>query len=196
MKKMNNNLVKIRFFGDLGKHIYPEWDLNVNSVSEAFGAINTLSNNSLSDYFFKEKKLHAKYRILINGRDFYTPKQLNKTNLSLINQSELVMKKKDLKTIDVVPALESSFGIPELIIGLIISVVAAVATYFLTRPPKFDNYRNIDKAGSESYLFGGPANTIGDGGSVPVGYGRIMVGSQVISSAYKIQDYQVFRDDT
>ena len=190
---MNNNLVKIKLFGDINKFVAPEWDLDIHSVSEAISAINTLSNNSFSDYFFKQNKLNAKYRILINGRDFYSPtKELNETNTNLISQSELVMKKKDLKTIDIVPVLESSY---EIIIGLVIAIVAAVATYLLARPPKFDNFRNINKAGGESYLFGGPANVIGDGGPVPIGYGRAIVGSQVISSAYKIQDYQIFRDD-
>jgi predicted phage tail protein len=190
---MNNELVKLRFFGDISKHIAPEWNLNVNSVTEAIGAINTLTGNSVSDYFFKQNKLHAKYRILINGRDFYSPvKEINETNLHLVNQSELFMKKNDLETIDIVPVLESSVGV---IISLVIAIVASVATFFLTRPPKFDNFRNINKAGGESYLFGGPTNVVGDGGPIPIGYGRAMVGSQVISSAYKIQDYQTYRSD-
>ncbi len=77
-----------------------------------------------------------------------------------------------------------------------IAVVAAVATYFLTRPPKFDAFRKIDKSEGESYLFGGPVNIIGEGGPIPIGYGRAIVGSQVISSAYKIQDYQTYRSDS
>ena len=82
-----------------------------------------------------------------------------------------------------------------LLIFAVIAVVAAVVTYFLAKPPTFSDFRPIEKAKKESYLFGGPVNVIGEGGPIPVGYGRVLVGSQVVSSAYKIVDYQTFREE-
>ena len=41
----------------------------------------------------------------------------------------------------------------------------------------------------DHYLFSGPANIIGGGGPVPVGYGRAIIGSQVVSSAYVVRDF-------
>lgn len=42
-----------------------------------------------------------------------------------------------------------------------------------------------------SYLFNGPVNTIAQGGCVPVGYGRLTVGSQVISGGIRVDEYVV-----
>lgn len=38
--------------------------------------------------------------------------------------------------------------------------------------------------GGKSYLFDGPSNTAGEGGPVPVGYGRLLIGSKTISASY------------
>ena len=40
----------------------------------------------------------------------------------------------------------------------------------------------------ESAYFNGPAQTVAQGGPVPVGYGRLIVGSAVISSAITVED--------
>jgi predicted phage tail protein len=38
--------------------------------------------------------------------------------------------------------------------------------------------------GGKSYLFDGPANTAGEGGPIPIGYGRLLIGSKTISASY------------
>ena len=40
---------------------------------------------------------------------------------------------------------------------------------------------------ANSYLFNGPVNIINEGGPVPIGYGRLIVGSQTIMSAYDVR---------
>lgn len=220
---MKDNLVDIVLHGDLGKYmVNRKWNLAVNSVSTAISAINCLTNNKFSDYFIQNNKLYAKYRILINGKDFISPvKEINENNWEEINNSELIIKNDNIKTIDIVPILEGNnskgLGIGALILGIILIIVgiilistpfgapliigglglvAAGVISLLTKSPKFQNFRNIDKADNESYLFGGPINIIGEGGPVPVGYGTVLIGSQVISSSYKVQDYQTFVDNT
>ena len=205
-----SKLVKFRLHGDITKFIAASWDLKVNSVIEGFHAINTLTNNAFNNYFITNNKIYAKYRILINGRDFISPvSELGEENAQLAYQSELVMKKNDLETVDFVPVLESAIiaaiavvagvvgseFIATIIVYVVLAALMAGISYLLSRPPDFGKFRSIDKAGGESYLFGGPMNIIGEGGPVPVGYGRAIVGSQVISSAYKIKDYQVWRND-
>jgi len=204
-----NKLVKVKFYGDLANHLEKEWDLAVESVQEAIHSINCLTGNKFTDYFIKNNKLSAKYRVLINGRDFQSPEsEINEKNWETVQKTELVMKKGDLKTIDIVPVLESAGGnggIFSIILGIILVIVgiwvppllvvgvgliAAGVAFMLAKPPTFGKFREPDRAGGQSYLFSGPINTIGEGGPVPVGYGRIIVGSQVISSAYKVADYQ------
>ncbi len=59
----------------------------------------------------------------------------------------------------------------------------------MSSPPKFEDFREIDgSTGRTSYLFNGPENTTQEGGPVPVGYGQLIIGSQVISASYVI-DY-------
>ncbi len=211
---MENNYVSINFHGDLGDYMgYKKWNLKVNSVREALHFINTLTNNKFNNYFSKYKKMNAKYRVLINGKDFYSPvKEINEENIEILNQTQLIHKINNLQTIDIVPFIESAdtktSSIFTLIAGAILTVIGIFVPVLipvglalimggiaglLIRPPEFGNFRNIDKFGSQSYLFNGPVNIIGEGGPVPIGYGRMLVGSQVVSVAYTIQDYQTFR---
>ena len=216
-----SNLVKLNLFGELGAFIGSEsWELDVKSVQEAISAINTITRNKFNEYFIKNNKLQAKYRILINGRDFdCTEKELNETNYQKIYESELVMKKKDLKTIDIVPLIESAggkgFGILTAILGALMIIVGIIliATGFgapigiaviigglgllgagvvslLSKPPSFNYNQPLDNSVSHSYLFNGPSNTIGEGNPVPIGYGTVLVGSNVISAGYRVDEFQ------
>lgn len=218
------NLVKLNLFGDLGDFVGAnEWEFDVKSVSEAIQAVNTVTKQKFNDYFIKNNKLNAKYRILINGEDFIAPElELNEKNWELINSSELVMKKNNLKTIDIVPIIESSGvkggGIFATIVGALLIVVGAVIAIvgsfvgaegvggmlifaglgilsagvvaLLSKPPVFDYSNQLDNASAQSYLFNGPQNTVGEGGPIPIGYGTLAVGSNVISAGYKITEFQ------
>lgn len=213
---MEDKLIKLRLHGDLGTAIGENWEFNVNSVQKALYALNMVTDFAFNRYF-NNNRLGAKYRVLINGEDFRSPvKEINKENSELITQTNLLYKVNDLNTIDIVPFIENSdskvLGIVTMILGVVLVVLgtafpplaalipigialfAAGTVALLSRPPAFQNFRNIDKFGNQSYLFSGPTNIIGEGGPVPVGYGRMLVGSQVISSSYSIQDYQTFRD--
>jgi predicted phage tail protein len=214
-----NNLVTLNVWGDCADFIgYKKWELNVKSVQEALHALNTLTKNKFNEYFIKKNKLNAKYRILINGKDFTCPvNEINDKNLEMINQSELVMNKNNLQTIDIVPLIESAknaFGIITAILGAILIIVGIFVVGFtpfgigliiagigllgagivslLSKPPPFSYNQNLDNATSQSYLFNGPTNTVGEGNPVPIGYGTFLVGSNVISAGYKITEFQTY----
>ena len=59
-------------------------------------------------------------------------------------------------------------------------------------PPEFDDHTEIDiqkgAGGARSYLFNGPVNTSREGGPVPIGYGRLLVGSQMIQATMYTRD--------
>lgn len=67
-----------------------------------------------------------------------------------------------------------------------LGLLAAGITNLMTNPPKFEDFREIDGGGSRSYLFNGPQNTTREGGPVPLLYGELIVGSQVISTTYDV----------
>jgi len=77
------------------------------------------------------------------------------------------------------------------------SLAIAGVTALSMKPPKFNEDTEIDldngAGGARSYLFNGPANTVREGGPVPIGYGRLVVGSQIIQSSNKIQDVHTNR---
>ena len=69
----------------------------------------------------------------------------------------------------------------------------------MAKPPKFDDFREIEEGKKKvSYLFDGPTNAANEGGPVPVGYGRLIVGSQVIQTSQdiiqkKVEELGTFR---
>ena len=181
-------------------------------AAAAIKALNTITKNKFNEYFIKNNKLNAQYRILINGRDFdCEDKVIGIENADAINNSELIMKKKDLKTIDIVPLIESNgsglAGIFQSILGAIlivfgavfgnpalifagIALLAAGIVSLLSKPPTFNYTNNAPNSASQSYLFAGPTNTVGEGNPIPIGYGTLLVGSNVVSAGYKIIPYQ------
>jgi predicted phage tail protein len=67
------------------------------------------------------------------------------------------------------------------LIGAGIGLAVTGVTLLMMSPPKFDDFRKIDNGGGKpNYLFDGPSNILGEGGPVPVGYGRMKIGSQTV----------------
>jgi predicted phage tail protein len=74
--------------------------------------------------------------------------------------------------------LGSGLGAGLAIAGLTLAVTGI--TLLMMQPPKFEDFRKIEDGKSSvkpSYLFDGPTNIIGP---VPIGYGRMLIGSQTI----------------
>jgi|APGre2960657505_1045072.scaffolds.fasta_scaffold00318_8 predicted phage tail protein len=207
------NAVNIKLHGHLGSAIGEEWSLHVASASEAMNAINVLSKRSFFKYLIENDKKGAKYRVLINGREFLSEEPLSVFNgkeeeIRSIKNSELCLASRNLKTIDVIPILEGASAIGNIIAGIIlvivgiitfpigggyliaagIGLIAAGITALLMEPPSFEEVRGIQGGGTASYLFSGPQNVVREGGPVPLGYGELLVGSQVLGATYVMSD--------
>lgn len=202
----------IKLHGILGEQMKKtDWSLKVSSVGEAMRAIEIISKRKFFKQLLDNDKKNIKYRVLINGRDFETEKPLTDINdIENIKSSELNMNFKELKSIDVIPILEGAgsqggtlaiiLGVVLIVVGILlietpiggylivagIGLIAAGVTALLTKPPNFEDFRKLQDGGRPSYLFSGPQNTTREGGPVPVGYGRLLVGSQVLSASYEI----------
>lgn len=212
---MNNSLATVKFHGDLGKSIGRDtWKLAVQSVGEAINAVENQCKILCKKLMENDKK-NIKYRVLINGKDFVHDNEKDINKFEGLETSELVMKR-EIETIDIIPVVEGAGGgdgadIFQTIIGAILIVVgfvlmpafpilgpalimagvglmAAGIANLLTPMPEFDDFRQIEGGGRPSYLFSGPANVIREGGPVFIGYGQLLVGSQVIQSSIETVD--------
>lgn len=209
-------MVNVKLHGILGEDLgFPEWKLNVHSVAEAIRAIEANTKRFYKLLLENDKK-NIKYKVIINGKNFKTSEKINPyenpENVKNLSKTELVGQRKNLKTIDIVPIIEGAsedlLGILTIIVGVVLVIVGIVqtnpaliiagigliaggVTSLLIKPPKFQDFREIDGAtGRTSYLFNGPQNTTNEGGPVPIVYGRVLVGSQVISASYKISNIE------
>ena len=210
--------VKVTLHGILKEQVgRDQWNLVAGNVSEAIRGVQSTSKKLYQSLMENDKK-NIKYRVLINGDDFAMDETKDPNTKEGIMASELCLDSvSNLKTIDIVPVIEGSddamswitiiIGIALIWVGGVgiaggalwgstsgmmvvagIGLVAAGVQNLLTSDPEFDDFREIEGGGRPSYVFSGPANVIREGGPVFVGYGRLLVGSQVIQTSVDYLD--------
>ncbi len=208
-------LTHITLHGVLSEQVGRQhFDLAASSVGEAMRGIQANCKTLYKSLIENDEK-NIKYRVLINKKDFLVEEGKDPNTEEGIRSSELAMKFKELKTIDIVPVMEGessaekkadSKSIFAIIAGIIliavgiwmggnpylimagIGLLAAGVSNLLTPTPKFEDVREIEGGGKPSYMFSGPQNTVREGGPVFVGYGRLLVGSHVIQTSLDTLD--------
>lgn len=96
-------MVKVTLHGKLGEDLGQEWDLEIESVSEALRAIEA-NTKKLRKWIVDNHKMY-KYVTLINKK----PVQFDKTQECYIAKSDIVINfGNKLKTIDVVPVIKGA----------------------------------------------------------------------------------------
>ena len=194
-------MTTVKIYGKLAKALgQSEWNLNVNSVAEALFAINSQTGEGVKKFFFDKINAAGRYQVIIDGEDLELSGDLA--------AEELRLQKEGINSIEIIPMLQGSFlGIIGVVLGIgglltattgmaaIMSVmlIATGISNLLAEPPELPEQRQITNPSSDpqqlanSYLFNGPVNIINEGGPVPIGYGRLIVGSQTIMSAYDVR---------
>jgi predicted phage tail protein len=194
-------MAKVTLHGKLAESVgEKEWKVNVSSVGEALHAINIQSGEGIKRFFSKRENAYAEYSVLINGEEIAPSKDFK--------NNELTINRKDITEIDIVPILEGkSLGFLGIILGLggmgfaqtnmgmltAIMMLATGISTMLAKPPKMPEQRQILNPSSDpsmlanSYLYNGAVNVMNEGGPVPIGYGRMIVGSQVIMNSYDVR---------
>ena len=177
-----SDLVKIRMHGIFAEKIGKEFNLDVETVPEAFHAINILTDYSWQRLRMNNVKDNLRYSILVNDKELDLSNLSSSSSAESVKNSELCLQPKGgLKSIEIVPVNE---GGATFIIAVIVIIVTTLITLALMKPPKFDDFREIeDTRKGQSYLFSGPTNTVNEGGPIPLGYGRALIGSQVVAQS-------------
>jgi len=205
------SLTKVKFHGSLADKLdIEEWSIKVKSVSEAMHAVDTMSKRQLTRAIVENEKQNIKYRVLVNGKDCIS-KSINSPEEAV--DSELTINRK-MESIDIVPVLEGAGGGGDskdwlMVIGGaltiatgfggatgrmlgLFAVVSGMAN-ILSEPPEFEDFREIQQVNKrESYLFNGPVNTYNPGGPVPLGYGRMLVGSLAVGFAQFNENKKIY----
>lgn len=187
---------EIRLYGELGKRFGRVHRFAVSNAAEAIRALRA----NFPDFERTILELAPGYRVRVGD-----------TRLS--EGSDLHAPSGDRETIRITPVLSGAKqGIGQVIIGAVLIAAAVVGTIFfpgnpvspylmsagitmvvggvvqMLSPPPKANDPNERPENKPSYVFSGAVNTTAQGHPVPVGYGRMIIGSAVISGGLYTED--------
>tara|TARA_Y100000310_G_C20524504_1_gene735322 strand:- start:421 stop:1065 length:645 start_codon:yes stop_codon:yes gene_type:complete len=209
-----HELTKITFHGSLAEKIGQKvWELSISSPSEGFRAVDIMSKRKLSKAMVENDKLNVKYKILVDDNNLFTEDV--DTKEKIMNSAMFINRK--YKTIDVIPVLEGALDDDDKDMAMAVggAIMFSLGSYFdssfmmslgmfafltgmsnlLSTPPEHEDFREIQQVNKkESYLFDGAANTYNPGGPVPVGYGRLRIGSLAIAYSHKHYDRLIYEN--
>ena len=159
--------------GELGSTLGKRWELEVDSVQEALWAIEA-NTGKLTKFLSENQDKFQHYTFLVDDKTLERQTEL---------ESSLPRKSRN---IHIMPQISGSE-----LVTIITAIVTAVATGLimqaLFKPPKPKEEKE-----TKSYLFSGPVNTAAQGVPIPIGYGRLRVGSTVISASLRNQQLYEF----
>lgn len=194
----------IRLYGELGKKYGKVHRLHVASVAEAIRALSA----NFKD--FKQHLIDSDKRIA--GYEVWDGKH----NLSQDNVEEFQLNSdSDIK---IIPRVKGGSNAVKLVVGVVLIAVAyyfggpaagkAMTTFWqgvmmtgmslalsgvVGLMTKTSSGASIDSdtENTESYIFSGPVNTTKQGNPIRIGYGKMIVGSQVISASLTTADIPI-----
>ena len=187
----------VHLLGYLGEKYGFEHKLDVQSVGEAIRALNANFSG-----FIKDIKKDERYNVTVG--DFKEENTLTEETI------QMNYKKGDIW---ISPAIEGKKqGVLATVLGAVLIVVGVVLSIYgyglgtplikigaglmiggvammLTPVPGTPEYNSREKPDERpSFLFDGPVNTNEQGGAIPVVYGRMLIGSTVVSTAIDVED--------
>jgi len=176
----------IYLHGKLGQEFGKKWELDVKSIPEAFHAINCNNGNFL-DTVIHSLYEGSKYTIL--KKDINKIKSKKDFEENVLSQDELDqgLISEELHIISsieggaVVLPIVGEIVIGELILNAVIMTAISYGIAALTKPPDPPKITS-NQISTKSYVLNGPSNRASQGSPVPIGYGRLRIGSNVISS--------------
>jgi predicted phage tail protein len=181
---------KVRLLGELGKKFGKVIELDVKTPAEAVRAL-CINFPEFKKFVSTSEDRNIGYRVIVGKKD------------RSVDELDIPTSKSDIK---IVPVLMGSKrgGIGQIIVGAILIAGAFVGNYFFPGNPVSPYLMNAGVAliaggvvqlltplpstpdespeNRPSYIFNGSVNTSAQGYPVPVGYGRMIVGSAVISA--------------
>lgn len=197
---------KIKLLGELGKKFGRVHMMDVNSTAEAIRAL-CANFKEFESWLVGSESRGVAYKV------FVRKSQIDVNELHLPASKEITIapvlvgsKSKMFKTILGVALVAASFFLPTAPLFLttqgmfaatslssiafsigVSLALGGVAQMLAPTPPK-TNSNEPNAENNPSYQFNGAVNTTAQGHPVPIGYGRLIIGSAVVSAGLKAQE--------
>ena len=124
-------MMQVNIHGKLGEEIGSEWELEINTVAEAFRAIE--ANTKKLRKWIIENANEYEYEILVNKKNLFSEKP-NYSSTEELQQSEFFMELDNkIQTIDIVPRIQGSGDVVKVVVG-VVTVVSSIVVGVLFPP--------------------------------------------------------------
>lgn len=190
---------KILLYGELANRFGKEHHFDVRSASEAIQAL-CVNFKGFKEMMKDAHKYGVGFKVFV-GRGH------------LKKESEATLPSSSTEIIRIAPALFGSGGLVKALVGAVLVVGGVLVTglsfgaaaplgqamigmgislalngiyQMLSSPP--DTGLGGTQENKQSFLFSGPENVTRQGGGIPIGYGRMIVGSTVVSAGIEDED--------
>ncbi len=186
-------LTAVTLNGVLGKKFGRKWKVAADTVAEALQIVEA-NKPGLTAWMRMNVTKFDRYHVKVERHDG------SKVEVS---EKELNMVSEGLKSITITPVIAGAGAGVRIVVGAVMMVASIwagpAAPYLfamgaslvlggivelLSPTPKLSN--GSQRSDNTSYYFDGPVNTVDQGVPVPLIYGRILAGSQVISARVTI----------
>jgi predicted phage tail protein len=166
-------MTKINLHGILKYEFGEVMPLSITRTKEIIDAIDTVKKDFRARiYELARQNIH--FNIIADGE-----------SVKDLNQLEM---KKNFKQIDIVPVIAGAIDPVTIIIQIAILIISMAIQYAMRpKPPKIEQQQLQSEVSSQkgSFIFSNRANLTQQGQPVPVGYGRLRVGSSTIQATIK-----------
>jgi predicted phage tail protein len=162
-------MTKINLHGILKYEFGEIIPLSISRPKEVIDAIDSVKKNFRARiYELARENIH--FNIIADGE-----------SIKNINQLEM---KKNFKQIDIVPVIGG--GWVWVVIQIAITIISmAIQLMMQPKPPESKQLSSEISGNKQSFLFSSKGNLTQQGNPVPVGYGRLRVGSSIIQTSVK-----------
>ena len=192
-------MLTVVLLGELGKRFGRRHRLDVRSPAEAVRAL-CANFKDFRQFVATSAERNVAYRVL-NRREEVGEDELHNPASKTITFVPVVMGANFLKRFGQIivgaALIIASFYLPPLALvgqatlasvtfSIGVSMVLGGVAQLLAPTPKLQDSSSTEN--EASYIFNGPVNTSAQGAAIPVGYGRMIVGSAVISAGVIVED--------
>jgi len=162
----------INLHGKIGKEFGERWELDVESIVEALRAIEA-NTGRFFQYLSKNREENKTFSFILDGCDQKIDKE----------EELLAPLPARCKEFHIIPNAEGAGPLTPFFVNLAIALATGFIMRALFKPPKPEEEKR-----TKSFLFSGAENVTSQGIPVPIGYGRLLVGSVVVSATMRHVD--------